>query len=125
MRDIHHVCCYGNYLADVSSQACQNGGKRSKMSKRNQDNGQPQNFDASVLCSVISSIIKKEDNPLSKSAFLSRESNLTLLAPGFFGWCRTGGGGVFHPLLRNSFVFKVRLLKFCTELLWDKMNILR
>ena len=46
------------------------------MSKRNQDNGQPQNFDASILCSVISSIIEKEDNPLSKSAFLSRESNL-------------------------------------------------
>ena len=75
MRDIHHVCCYGNWLADVSSQACQNGGKRSKISKRNQDNGQPQNFDASVLRSVISSLIKKEDNRLSKSAFLSRKSN--------------------------------------------------
>ena len=32
-------------------------------------------------------------------------------------WCSTGGGGgVFHPL-HNSFVFKARLLKFCTELL--------
>ena len=50
--------------------------KRSKMSRRNQDNGQPQNFDASVLRSVISSLIKKEDNLLSKSAFLSRETNL-------------------------------------------------
>ena len=39
---------------------------------------------------------------------------LFLLAPGFF-----------HPPLHNSFVFEVRLLKFCTELLWDKMNILR
>ena len=48
---------------------------------------------------------------------------LTLLAPGFFGWCRTGG--VFSTPLHNSFLFKVRLLKFCTELLWDKMNILR
>ena len=35
-----------------------------------------------------------------------------------------GGGGVcvFHPL-SNSFVFTVKRLKFCTELLWDKMNI--
>ena len=33
-------------------------------------------------------------------------------------------GEGFHPL-HNSFVFKVRLLKFSTELLWDKMNILR
>ena len=49
---------------------------------------------------------------------------LTILAPGFFGWCSTRGGGVFHPLY-NSFVFKARLLKFCTELLWDKMNIWR
>ena len=45
------------------------------MSRRNQDNGQPQNFDDSVLRSVISSLIKKEGNPLSISAFLSRESN--------------------------------------------------
>ena len=28
-----------------------------------------------------------------------------------------GGGGVFSTPLRNSFVFKVRLLKFCTEVL--------
>ena len=48
---------------------------------------------------------------------------LTLLALGFFGWCSTGG--VFPTPLHNSFVFKVRLLKFCTELLWDRMNILR
>ena len=40
-------------------------------------------------------------------------------------FCSTGGRGVFHPLFHNSFVFKVRLLKICTELLWDKMNILR
>ena len=50
--------------------------KRSKMSKRNQYNGQQKNFHASVLRSVISSLIIKEDNPLSKSAFLSRKSNL-------------------------------------------------
>ena len=49
--------------------------QKKQMSRRNQDNGQPQNFDASVLRSVISSLIKKKDNPLSKSAFLSRESN--------------------------------------------------
>ena len=32
---------------------------------------------------------------------------------------------VFHSPLPNSFVFNVRLLKFCTELLWHKMSILR
>ena len=32
------------------------------------------------------------------------------------------GGGCFHPPFHNSFVFKVRLLKFCTELLSDRMN---
>ena len=53
-------------------------------------------------------------------------SYLTLLAPGFFGWCSTGGGGrgVFHPI-PNSFGFEVKLLKFCTELLCSKRNILR
>ena len=35
-----------------------------------------------------------------------------------------GGGGVFSTPNPNSFVFKVRL-QFCTELLWDKINILR
>ena len=35
-----------------------------------------------------------------------------------------GGGGVFHPL-PTSFAFKVRIIKFCTELRWDKMNILQ
>ena len=48
--------------------------------------------------------------------------NLTLLALGFFGWCSTGRGGGFPPPLQNSFVFKVRLLKFW---LWDKINILQ
>ena len=33
--------------------------QRSKISRRNQDNGQPQNSDAYVLHSVISSLIKK------------------------------------------------------------------
>ena len=46
------------------------------------------------------------------------------ISTGLLDWCRTGGG-VFSTPLHNSFVFKVRLLKFCTELLWDKMNILR
>ena len=35
------------------------------------------------------------------------------------------GGGCFQPALPNFFVFKVRLVKFYTELLLDKMNILR
>ena len=34
-------------------------------------------------------------------------------------------GGCFPPPFHNSFVFKVRLLKFCTELLSDRMNNLR
>ena len=36
-----------------------------------------------------------------------------------------GGGGCFPPPFYDSFVFKVRLLKFCTELLSDRMNNLR
>ena len=36
-----------------------------------------------------------------------------------------GGGGVFSTPFHNSFVFKVRLLKFCTEILSDRMNNLR
>ena len=36
-----------------------------------------------------------------------------------------GGGGCFPPPFHNSFVFKVRLLKFCTEILSDRMNNLR
>ena len=35
------------------------------------------------------------------------------------------GERVFSTSLHNSFVFKVRLLKFCTELLWDRMNNFR
>ena len=27
---------------------------------------------------------------------LQTELSLTLFIPGFFGWCSTGGGGVFH-----------------------------
>ena len=39
------------------------------------------------------------------------KKTLTLLAPGLFGWCSTGG--CFPPPpLHNSFVFKVRRLKF-------------
>ena len=49
---------------------------------------------------------------------------LTLLAPGFLAVVAPGVG-VFSTPFHNSFVFKVRLLKFCTELLWDKVNILR
>ena len=35
------------------------------------------------------------------------------------------GEGCFPPPFHNSFVFKVRLLKFCTEILSDRMNNLR
>ena len=34
-------------------------------------------------------------------------------------------GGCFPPPFHNSFVFKVRLLKFCTEIPSDRMNNLR
>ena len=36
-----------------------------------------------------------------------------------------GGWGCFPPPFHNSFVFKVRLLKFCMEILSDRMNNLR
>ena len=49
---------------------------------------------------------------------------LTLYAQGFFVGVAPEGGQVSIPL-HNSFVYKVRLPKFCTELIWDKMNILR
>ena len=57
----------------------------------------------------------------------SQNSDLrvTLFIPGFFGRCSTGGGGGgFLSTPVNSFVFKVRHLKFCKELLWDQINIL-
>ena len=47
-----------------------------------------------------------------------------MLIGAFLAGVALGGGGVFHPL-PNSFVFEVRLLKIGTELLRDKMNILR
>ena len=48
----------------------------------------------------------------------SLENHINPISTGLF--CLVvalGGGGCFPPLLHNSFVFKVRLLKFCTELL--------
>ena len=48
------------------------------------------------------------------------QEGLTLFIPGFFGWCSTGS---FPPTPCNSFVFKVRRLKFCTELLWGRVRI--
>ena len=53
-------------------------------------------------------------------AFLAFLASCTLC---FFGWRSTDG--VFSTPLPNSFIFEIRLLKFCTELLRDKMNILR
>ena len=57
-------------------------------------------------------------------AFIILLMTLTLQAPGILAGVAPGGGGVFSTSLHNSFVFKVKLLKFSTELLWDKMNIL-
>ena len=71
------------------------------------------------------SFMSRQASPVRRGARLKKRGpRLTLLAPGFFGWCSTGGG-VFSTPLHNSFVFKVRLVKFCTDLLWNKMNILR
>ena len=56
---------------------------------------------------------------------ISQAEILTLLIPGFFGWCSTGGGRCFPPTPFNSFVFKVRRLKFCVELVWGRTNVLR
>ena len=59
---------------------------------------------------------------------MGRESMPILLNPistGLFCLVVALGGGVFSTPFRNSFVFKVRLLKFCTELLSDRMNNLR
>ena len=55
----------------------------------------------------------KED--LSFSTLYTSIPHNMLNPIGFLSRCSTGGG-VFHPL-HNSFVFEVRLLKFCTELL--------
>ena len=49
--------------------------------------------------------------------------SLTLFILGFFGWCSTGEV-CFPPPPCNSFLFQVRRLKFCTELLWGRINIL-
>ena len=49
---------------------------------------------------------------------------LNPICTGLFGWCSIGGGGCF-PALPNSFVFKVTLLTFYTELHWSKMNIVQ
>ena len=67
-----------------------------------------------------------------ESSFCSqKKQTLTLFGPGFLYKHRAvlagvapGEGCFIHPL-HNSFVFKVRLLKLYTELLSDKMNILR
>ena len=50
---------------------------------------------------------------------------LTLFIPGFFGWCSTGGGGVFSTsTLVTPLSLKSRRVKFRTELLWGRINIL-
>ena len=56
----------------------------------------------------------------------NKEQMLTLKHWAFLSRCSTGGGGgCFPPPFHNSFVFKVRLVKFCTEILSDRMNNLR
>ena len=50
---------------------------------------------------------------------------LNPISTGLFCLVVALGGGCFPPPFHNSFVFKVRLLKFCTEILSDRMNNLR
>ena len=49
---------------------------------------------------------------------------LTLFITGFFGWCGTGKGGVFHLRPVTPLSLKLDDLNFCTELLWGRINIL-
>ena len=50
---------------------------------------------------------------------------LTLLALGFLDGVGPGGGGYFPPPSITPLSLKLGPLKFCTELLRDKMNILQ
>ena len=69
-----------------------------------------QNKDLAVKMRInqLQKQVKEELNPISTGLFC------LVVA--------LGGGGCFPPPFYNSFVFKVRLLKFCTELLSDRMN---
>ena len=63
---------------------------------------------------------------LSVEEIMATKPTLNPISTGLF--CLVvalGGGGCFPPPFHNSFVFKVRLLKFCTEILSDRMNNLR
>ena len=51
-----------------------------------------------------------------------RHQRFNPISTGLFCLVVSLGGGCFPPPFHNSFVFKVRLLKFCTELLSDRMN---
>ena len=62
-------------------------------------------------------------DPLSLMMRISRSLILNPISTGLFCLVVALGGGVFS--FHNSFVFKVRLLKFCTEILSDRMNNLR
>ena len=65
------------------------------------------------------------DEDSVKSAILNAHW-INPINPGLLALELTLGEGVFHPPpFHNSFVFKVRLLKFCTELLSDRINNLR
>ena len=55
--------------------------------------------------------------------WLCQVFSLTLFILCFFGWCSTVEG-CFPPPPYDSFVFKVRRLKFCTTLLRGRINIL-
>ena len=62
--------------------------------------------------------------PSRRKCIYKRYDNFNPISTGLF--CLVVAlGGVFSTPFHNSFVFKVRLLKFCTEILSDKMNNLR
>ena len=70
-------------------------------------------------------IIPLNDSSTSFSVDINSPSkSLNPISTGLFCVVVALGGG-FPPPFYNSFVFKVRLLKFCTELLSDRMNNLR
>ena len=78
-----------------------------------------------------STVIQRLDKKRPKLSNLSQTQNRRRYINPISTWlfCLVvalgGGGGVENTPFHNSFVFKVRLLKFCTEILSDRMNNLR
>ena len=78
-----------------------------------------------AICTHVDSEDKKEMSKLEpKSRGAQNGHPFNPISTGLF--CLVLAlGGCFPPPFHNSFVFKDRLLKFCTEILSDSMNNLR